>query len=546
VPSPQRSSGRNAALVGAGILASRLFGLVRQRLFAHFLGNGVEAAAFAAATRIPNVLQNLLGEGVLSASFIPTYAGLRARGLETEARQVAASVFSLLLLVVGLVVAAGLAAAPMLVDVVAPGYAGEARNLTVMLVRIVFPGTGVLVLSAWCLGVLNSHKRFFLSYAAPVVWNGAIIAVLLFFRASPSDELVRWVAWATVAGSVLQFVVQLPSTVALVRPLRLQVARNQNLEAVVRGFGPAVAARGVVQVSAYVDLAYASLLTERAVAALNYAQTIALLPVSLFGMAISAAELPDMAADAEGAQRLQALAERLRAGLQRVSFFVVPSALAFASLGDAISTLLLQSGRFTAKDSRLVWYILLGSAVALLAQTQGRLYASVLYAVKDTKTPLRRAALRVTLGIFLGYPAVRWLPAQLGLPSELGIAFVTVTTSLTAWLEMTLLRRSVHRVLGTVVSVGRFQMRLVLAGASAAVAAMALKALLVAAFGADTQALSEVGGTWLPPPAAHPAACAIGCLGVFALVYGLLTVALGVPQANAVLQRLRRRKSKTP
>ncbi len=150
-------------MVAAGILLSRIIGLVRNRVFAHYFGTSIAADAFNAAFRIPNFLQNLFGEGVLSASLIPVYAGLRAEGRTREAAAVATAVASLLGLVVSLLVLAGVLLAPWLIDVIAPGFEGEKRELTVRLVRILFPGAGLLALSAWCLGVLNSHRRFFLS-----------------------------------------------------------------------------------------------------------------------------------------------------------------------------------------------------------------------------------------------------------------------------------------------------------------------------------------------------------------------------------------------
>ncbi|HYX91915.1 MAG TPA: lipid II flippase MurJ, partial [Myxococcaceae bacterium] len=163
-------------LVASGILASRLFGLVRERVFAHYFGSSVAAAAFKAALRIPNFLQNLFGEGVLSASFIPVYSQLLGEGDSAEARRVAGSVFGILSLATSLLVALGVWLTPVFIDLIAPGFAGEGRALAIVLVRILFPMTGLLVLSAWCLGVLNSHGHFFLSYAAPVIWNGAMIA----------------------------------------------------------------------------------------------------------------------------------------------------------------------------------------------------------------------------------------------------------------------------------------------------------------------------------------------------------------------------------
>jgi len=540
VTQPAQKSGRSAALVAAGILLSRLVGLVRQKLFAHYLGNGLEAAAFAAATRIPNVLQNLLGEGVLSASFIPVYAGLRAKKDDEEARRVAGAVFGLLSVLVGGMVALGVLAAPLLVDVIAPGYTGPSRELTIRLVRLIFPGTGVLVLSAWCLGILNSHKKFFLSYAAPVVWNGCIIAALVLSRGEQQDQIATWAAWGSVAGSVAQFVVQLPNVLRLLGGFSPKPSvSSPSVQQVVKGFLPAVLARGVVQVSSWVDTAYASLISERAVSALSYSQTIALLPVSLFGMAISAAELPEMSADAmkSSDERAKAIKDRLAAGLERMAFFVVPSAVAFLLLGDLIAAALLESGRFTAADSRFTWYILIGSGIALSAQTSGRLYSSAFYALKDTKTPLRFAVIRVSLGIALGYYAVRILPGQLGLPEHLGAVFITITTGATAWLEMLLMRRALRRELGALPSTRGQLAKVWPAAIVAGVVALGVKAWLGARFG-TVDVSSEWGGGWFAPVALPRIAVSLGLLALFGGVYGVGCVVLRVPQANAIMRRV--------
>lgn len=542
---PAQKSGRSAALVAAGILLSRLVGLVRQKLFAHYLGNGLEAAAFAAATRIPNVLQNLLGEGVLSASFIPVYAGLRAKKDDDEARRVAGAVFGLLAVVVAVMVAAGVLAAPLLVDVIAPGYEGAARELTIRLVRLIFPGTGVLVLSAWCLGILNSHKKFFLSYAAPVVWNGCIIAALVLARGEQQDTIATWAAWGSVAGSVAQFVVQLPNVLRLLGGFAPKPSLSlPSVQTVVKGFIPAVLARGVVQVSSWVDTAYASMISERAVSALSYAQTIALLPVSLFGMAISAAELPEMSADAMKSkdERAAAIKARLGAGLERMAFFVVPSAVAFLLLGDLIAAALLESGRFTAADSRFTWYILIGSGVALSAQTSGRLYSSAFYALKDTRTPLKFALLRVSLGIALGYYAVRILPGQLGLPEHLGAVFITITTGATAWVEMLLMRGALRRELGVLPSTGPQLAKVWPAAIVAGVIALGVKVWLGSRFGTVNSVSSEWGGSMFAPVDLPRIPVSLGLLGLFAGLYGVGCLVLRVPQANAIVRRVLRRK----
>src|SRR5215510_2186136 len=154
--------GRAAVFVAIGILVSRLAGLVRTRAFAHYFGLSDEGDAFAAGFRIPNFLQNLFGEGALSASFIPVYAALLARDDRREADRVAGAVASILSLLVSVLVLLGVILTPLLIDAIAPGFRGGKRELTIQIVRVLFPGAGLLVLSAWCLGVLNSHHRFFL------------------------------------------------------------------------------------------------------------------------------------------------------------------------------------------------------------------------------------------------------------------------------------------------------------------------------------------------------------------------------------------------
>jgi putative peptidoglycan lipid II flippase len=191
--------------VGAGILLSRATGLVRERAVGHFFGTDYAADAFTAAHRVPDVLQGLLGEGVLSASINPTYSRLLAQGRERDAGQVAGAIAGLLAAVVGTLVLLTVTLARPVTEVLAPGLAEDTFELTVTLMRIVTPGIGILVLSAWCLGVLNSHRRFFLSYVAPVLMNVAQVAVLVVAAAVVVGDLGRRPerGGAVVAGGVV-------------------------------------------------------------------------------------------------------------------------------------------------------------------------------------------------------------------------------------------------------------------------------------------------------------------------------------------------------
>jgi putative peptidoglycan lipid II flippase len=442
---------RAAALVAAGILLSRLSGLIRDRVFAHYFGASYAADAFRAALRIPNFLQNLFGEGVLSASFIPVYAGLLARDAKEEAGRVAGAVLALLSLVTSVLVLAGVLATPLLIAMIAPGFTGETRELTISLVRILFPGAGLLVLSAWCLGILNSHRRFFLSYSIGVLWNVAMIVALVGYGArSTENRLAEIVAWGSVVGSAAQFLVQLPVVLRLVPTLKVRLATDlASVRMVVRNFGPVFVSRGVVQLSAYIDSLLASLLPTGAVASLAYAQTIYLLPVSLFGMSISASELPEMSrAVGRDEEVAEALRTRLIGGLRRIAFLVIPSVVAFVALGDMVAGAIYQTGKFTHAEAVYVWGILAGSGVGLLASTESRLYASAFYALKDTRTPLRFAVVRVILTTVLGYFFAKPFPPMIGLDPRWGVAGLTASAGVSGWIEFALLRHALGKRIG--------------------------------------------------------------------------------------------------
>jgi putative peptidoglycan lipid II flippase len=438
-----------AKAVGAGILISRLAGLARQVLFANYFGQRTEAAdAFTQAFRIPNLLQNLFGEGALSGSFIPVHAGLRAKGEHEAAAQMARTFFALLVLVVSIIVLLGVVAAPLMVTAIAPGFTGPKRQLTIHLVRILFPGAGLLVASAWCLGVLNSHGKFFLSYSAPVAWNAAMIATLLYFGDKHGiDWLAMDLAWGSVAGSFLQFAVQAPVAWRLSRhPGRTAITAP--VREALRNFLPTTVSRGAVQLAAYIDAMIASLLPTGAVAALANAQLLYTLPVSLFGISISAAELPAMSGDAKNAEGYAPLRARIDAALRRLAFFVVPSAVAFAALGDVIAAALLQRGRFEAGDALYVWGILAGASIGLLAATMARLYSVAHYALGDARRPLRFALTRLLAGVALGYLCAIILPPKFGVETQWGAAGLTAASGVAGWIEFALLRASLNRRIG--------------------------------------------------------------------------------------------------
>jgi putative peptidoglycan lipid II flippase len=534
-PAKGRSSAAASSLVAAGILLSRIAGLVRERVFAQYFGTSLYADVFRAGLRMPNVLQNLLGEGTLSASFIPVYSELLEQGKKEEAGRVAGVIFAILLTLAGGLALIGVLAAPFIVSIFLPGFEGERRELTIQVTRIIFPMTGVLVLSAWALGILNSHRKFFVSYVAPVIWNGAMIATLIFFggRMHPSGLVVA-LSWGALLGGVLQLLVQLPWVLRLERSLRISWnTRMQAVREIIANAGPAILGRGVVQLSGYVDFILASFLAAGAVAAIGYAQTLYILPVSLFGMSVAAAELPELAR--QRTSTAEALRIRTNAALQRIAFYVVPSFVAFVLLGDVIVAALYQTGEFDRAATLLVYFTLVAFSLGLLASTATRLFSSTFFALRDTKTPAKFAAVRVLTAAVLG-SLLMWqfepIPA-LGLAGgalagftlagqPLGAVGLATGSGIAAWLEWLLLRRKLRSRIGPV-------------GASvAAMGRMFLAALLAAAAGWGVRlALSAV------VPDLHPILRAMLVLGAFGVVYFGVAALLGLREVEGLITRVR-------
>ena len=547
VPSQMR---RNSSLVAAGIALSRVSGVVREAAIAFFLGAGLAADAFRAALRIPNFLQNLLGEGVLSAAFIPTYSRLLAEGREAEAGRVAGAIAGILTALTGVLVVVAVVFARPLTLVLAAGFTGERLELTVTLVRIMTPGIGVLVLSAWCLGILNSHGRFFLSYVAPVLWNVGIVATAAVLVTLGAVDPAVAFGWGVIIGGLLQFGVQLPAVLRLggatMRP-SLDV-RRPGVVAVARAFGPVVAGRGAVQIGALLDLFVASFLAVGALSVLGYAQTLYLLPIGLFGMSVAAAELPALSTlDGDGRAVLR---ERLDTGLARSAFFVVGTTVGYLLLAAPIIDLLFGRGAFDPPTIHQVAVVLSVYSLGLLPATSSRLLQSVLYATDDPRTPARAAALRVLVALAVAVPLMfnldrlvvdpgagfgialaegarlpvlspieATLRGAAGNQLRLGAAGLAVGSVVGAWVEYLLLRRAVGTRFAAPQLGGGTLGRLLVSGALAGLVGIALLALPIEG---ALVVLLTVGGA----------------AGATYLLSSWLT---GVPEARVLLRPLIRR-----
>jgi putative peptidoglycan lipid II flippase len=415
------------------------------------------------------------------------------------------------------------------------------------LLRIMFPGIGFLVLSAFCLGILNSHRQFFLSYVAPVVWNLAQIAFVVGAALWGASEvgMAEALAWGVVVGGMAQVLVQLPAVQRLTRGLRPTLDRHSpDVRIVLRRFAPVVVGRGVVQLLSYVDLVLASLLAVGAVSALTYGQVLYLLPISLFGMAVAAAELPELAR--LGRQAHEEVARRLVVGLDRITFYVAPVAALYLFAGDVIVGALLQRGEFDPADSRLVWFVVGAFALGLLGTTRSRLLQNALYALDRPKLVARVAVLRVALAAALGailmFPLDRWaivgstvaragdlgfgpLPDGVRLlrdgPPRLGAVGLALGAAASSWVEYRILRRALEWRIGTLPPTSSPAMWSLIAALASGILAAGLRA-----------ATDDL----------HRLPAVVVVCGPAALAYLAITATVAVPEASALVTRLRHRR----
>jgi putative peptidoglycan lipid II flippase len=428
--------------VAAGILTSRIAGLARESLMARALGTTIYADAVSAAFKIPNLLQNLLGEGTLSAAFIPEYARLADGKDPAAAGALARRVLWILSGVVTLLVAGGMLLTPIIVSLTLPGLEAERRALTIMAGRIAFLMTGVLVFSAWSLAILNAHRKFFTAYVAPVMWNLAMIAFLAAnYGARPNARFVNLLMWTAVVGAVLQLAVQLPTLFKVEKKLRAHWdGARAAAQGVVRAAIPTVFGRGAVQISGYIDYFLVSFLAAGTMAIMRYAQMLYMLPISLLGFSVAAAELPELSRMRELGPA--EMIKRTRAALRVTWFWSIPVVVGFLAFGDGIVGVLLQGGTFGANDTRIVYAALAAYTLGLLPANGGRVLVTSLYAVGDTRTPARISIIRIVVSAVIGAALMFLLLRRYG--GVVAVLGICLGSAIGSWIEFVLLRKAVN------------------------------------------------------------------------------------------------------
>ena len=472
-------------------------------VLARLLGVSAHLDVFRQAMRSGNLIQNLLGEQTLSAAFIPQYSRMLEEGREEDAGRFAGAIFGLLLVVASGLALAGIFLAEPIVALFNAGYLQDAAKvaagteqvdrfpLAVRVVRYLFPMAGLLVLSAWSIGVLNSHRRFFVAYFAPVIWNVAIISALWLaggalateeLEGSALERVVIAGAIGALVGGGLQFLVQLPFVARVMRGFRLSASTGvPGVPKALAAFWPMLAGRGAVQLSGHLDGFIASFLAAGAQGVLGFALTLYLLPLSLFGLSVAAAELPEMSRRGDVSSRDVAI--RVTGTVRRSSFFIIPTALGYLCFGLLIVTAIYGRGAFGRVDCWLMYFVLAAYSLGLPASGVTRQLNTVFYASGRTKVPARVGVERVLLSAGVGGLAA-WILDRFEVGAIvdtgedkllfLGAVGLAFGGAVGAWYELARIRSSLRAERGEVTVPGAALVRMAACAAVAAAPAGAL------------------------------------------------------------------------
>lgn len=404
-----------AGMISVLTMGSRVLGLVREQVFAAFLGAGSYADAFQVAFRIPNLLRDLFAEGALSAAFVPTYTREMAEGGKERAHQLASRLLSVLAVILGALIVLGLVFTRPLVEFLAPGFDPSKRDITIQLTRIMLPFLPMVSFAALAMGMLNAQGRFGIPAAAPAMFNLVSIAWAAGLWAmgfGPAQVAVGW-AIGTVLGGLAQLLIQVP-------PLWREGWRyrpewqpgDPGIRAIGRLMAPATVGLAAVQVNIFVSTIFASH-EDGAVAWLAYAFRILYLPIGIFGVAVGTVATTGLSRKAAEGDT-EGLRQTLRQGLAAVAFLSVPATVGLVVLRVPIVRLLFERGRFDASDTVHTATALALYSIGLVAYTGVKVLAPAFYAMGRPRVPLLASVSAVVTNLVviltmygaLGYRAI--------------------------------------------------------------------------------------------------------------------------------------------
>jgi len=523
---------RSTLNFGSMTLISRILGFVRDMVLARWFGVSAATDAFFVAFKIPNFLRRLFAEGSFSLAFVPVLAEYRERGDPVALKSLIDATAGTLMAVLLIITALGVAGAPWIVRVFAPGFMADPAQLALAteLLRITFPYLLFIALTALAGGILNTLGRFALPALTPALLNVAMIVAAIAFSAR-FEEPVKALAWGVFAAGVLQLAVQLPVLMrlgVLPRP-RLGFA-HEGVRRIMRLMVPTLFGSSVAQINLLLDVLIASLLISGSLSWLYYADRLMEFPLGLFGVALSTVILPSLAtlhARAELAKFRATLNWAVLLGL----VIGVPAAVGLAVLAQPLVTTLFQYGAFRPEDAAMAALALLAYCAGLPAFIGVKILAPAYFSRQDTRTPVRIAVTALAANMVLNIVFVLLLSWQLagrdfgaGLLATLAAqpgshVALALASSVSGWLNAALLWRNLRRPeLAPVLPLKRVLQVLFASLVMAAVVAAVVP-------GADY---------WFEAGPAQRAAWLASAVAIGALVYALVLLALGLRPRHLV------------
>ncbi len=417
-----------AVIIGAAAFASRILGVLRDRILAGQFGAGEMLDIYYAAFRIPDLMYNLLVLGALSAGFIPVFIAYQKKSKQCE-WQLAAGVLNILVLALLAVAALLCLAAPWIVPLVVPGFDAEAQAMTVTMTRIMFASPVLLGISAIWGGILQSSKRFFVYSLAPIMYNIGIMIGAIYFT--------QWwgmygLAWGVVLGAGLHMLIQLPTVLQLgFRYQLLFPLRHPGVRQIIKLMVPQTLGLALSQVNLLVMNIIASMLAVGSIAVFHFANNLQHFPLGVFGLSFAIAAFPTLSAHAAQDDRADFI-RSFSSTARQILFFIIPLSALFIVLRAQITRVVLGAGLFDWADTILTADTLALFCLSLFAQALIPLLARSFYALQNTVIPFLSGLVAAIANVLfaLYFSANHFTIGTLDIHGVTGLAFAFSLSSI--------------------------------------------------------------------------------------------------------------------
>jgi len=428
----QKQLAKNISVMSIAIFLSRILGLVRDQVMAYFFGTSYINDAFNVGYNIPNLLRRLFGEGALSTAFVPIYNEIGHK--ENKERQVdfALNLLSVLTLILLILTVIGIFCAPLIVKLLYPGLAPHTSLLAIKLTRIIFPYLFFIGLSSTFIAILNSHDYFFMTGLSSALLNiGMILTVLIpyFQFGLRGEELVIWAGWGVILGGILQTGVNFPylKKVGYRWAVHLRFG-SQALAQLWKRFIPSMIGIGIREINLIADSLMASFLPIGSITALGFGNRLMQLPLGIFAISAGTAVLP-LYSRCINNKAYDELSDSMRFTAMTLAYLMLPITTIIIALGDDFVRILFQNGAFDSQATWMTSQALIFYSLGLVFFSLNQTITPLFYANKDTKTPVKIAAVMVAINITLNFILMQFMAHR-------GLALSTSITAMLNYLTL--------------------------------------------------------------------------------------------------------------